>query len=185
MHLENPLERNIYFYSDVEQETIGELTQAIIEIETHDKRLARVSEAYGFKYQPQPIQLYVNSYGGDVYACLGLISIMKSCTTPIHTYVTGCAMSAGFVIAINGHKRFCYGNSTYMLHQLSSVSWGKIQERVERLSEDKRLQKLLDINILEHSNLTKSKLKEVYTTKVDKFYSASAAVDMGLVDVIL
>ncbi len=185
MHLENPLERNIFFYSDVEQETIGELTQAIITIESHDKKLARVSEAYGFKYEPKPIEFYISSYGGDVYSCLGLISIMKACTTPIDTYVTGCAMSAGFVIALNGHKRFCYGDSSYMVHQLSSVSWGKIQERVERLDEDKRLQKLLDKNILEHSNLTKSELKEIYKSKIDKYYSAEDAMGMGLVDVIL
>lgn len=185
MQLENPLNRNIFFYADVSQDTIGEVTQMLIEIETHDKRLAKMSQPLGMSYKPEPIIMYVNSFGGDVYACLGLIAVMQKCTTPIHTYVTGCAMSAGFMLAINGHKRFCYSTSTYMVHQLSNVSWGSIQERDERMVEDRRLQELLNENILTNTSLSKKDLKAIYKAKEDMYISAERAFKLGIVDEIV
>lgn len=185
MILENPLERDLFFYSDVAQDSIGELTQAIIIINRHDEKLANVSQAYGFKYTPDPIRLYVNSFGGDVYACLGLISIMKTSKTPIHTIVTGCAMSAGFIIAISGHKRFCYKNSSYMWHQVSSLNYGKIQEKEENMNEDRRLQTILDNHILDLTKISDKKLKKMYKSKQDKFFSAEKALELGLVDTII
>ena len=185
MNLENPLDRNILFYTDVAQETIGELTGMILNIESHDLQLKKHAKSYGFKYKPEPIKFFINSYGGDAYACLGLVSIMKNCTTPIHTYVSGCAMSAGFILAINGHKRFCYNNSSYMWHQLSSSAIGKLQEQGENIIESDRIQKLLDQVVFENTNLNEKDLKKLYRGKKDKFFSAQRALELGIVDKIL
>jgi ATP-dependent Clp protease protease subunit len=81
-----------------------------------------------------PIVIYIDSYGGSVYQCLGLISVMMNSKTKIHT-IFGVAMSAGFMILISGHKRFSYKHST-LLHQASSFSSGelkKIEEDVEEM----------------------------------------------------
>jgi ATP-dependent Clp protease, protease subunit len=185
MILENPLDRDLFFYSDVAQDSIGELTQAIVYINRHDEKLANISRAYGFTYTPDPIKLYVNSFGGDVYACLGLISIMKTSKTPIHTIVTGCAMSAGFMIAISGHKRFCYNNSSYMWHQVSSLNYGKIQEKEENMIEDRRLQVILDQHILDLTGITTKKLQKMYKSKQDKFFNPEKALELNLVDSII
>lgn len=185
MNLENPLDRNILFYTDVSQETIGELTGMILNIESHDLQLKRHAKSYGFTYKPEPIKFYINSFGGDAYACLGLVSIMKKCTTPIHTIVTGCAMSAGFIIAINGHKRFCHKNSTYMWHEVSSMAIGKLQEQGESIIEGARIQKLLDQEVFDNTNLNEKDLKKLYRGKKDKFFSAQRAIDLGIVDKII
>lgn len=185
MLLDQPLDRKILFYADVTQETIGEVTHAILSIQDHDERLRKSAHLDGHVYNPKPMELYISTYGGDAYACLGLVSIIANCTTPVHTYVTGCAMSAGFIMAIAGHKRFCYKNSTYMWHQLSSVSAGKIQERDEGMVEDTRVQKLLDYAVLKYTNLSKKDLDKLYKTKQDKYLSSEEALAMGAVDEII
>lgn len=185
MNIETPLERDIFFYGDVDQGSIGELTSMIITIESHDKKLAQTGSMYGFSYAPAPIRIFINSFGGDAYACLGLISIIKNCSTPVHTYVTGCAMSAGFLIAINGHERFCYENSTYMIHQMSYGAEGTIENHEDDIIESKRMQEIMDKNILHVSNLTKKELSKLYKTKKDKYMSPEKAMKYGCVDVIL
>lgn len=185
MNLENPFDRNIFFYADVTQEAIGELTAMIVEIESHDLRLKKAAAAYGMVYTPDPIMFYINTPGGDAYACLGLVGIMKNCTTPIHTIVTGCAMSAGFIMAINGHKRFCYESSSYMWHEAGYMALGKTTEHEENMNESVRIQKIFDKNITEKTNLTDKDLKKIYRTKQDKYISSDAALKLGIVDVIL
>ena len=66
------------------------------------------------------IKIYIDSYGGQVYQCFGLIGVMES-KTEIHT-VCSAAMSCGFIILINGHKRFAYRHATPLYHRVSSVS---------------------------------------------------------------
>src|SRR5437763_689012 len=98
-------ERKLYLSAQVSQASMLELTRKIIEINEEDKKLKKLYKAYGFKYKRNPIQIYIDSYGGSVYQCFGLLSVMEKSKTPIHTIVTGCAMSCGFMIAITGHKR--------------------------------------------------------------------------------
>lgn len=185
MHIETPAERDIFFYGDVDQLSIGELTKAIIDIESHDSRLAYTSKMYGFIYEPQPMRIFINSFGGDAYACLGLISIMKNCTTPIHTYVTGCAMSAGFIIAVNGHERYCYENSTYMFHQMSYGSGGTLESHEDDIRESRRLQQVLDENVSTVTGLSNKKLQKLYKRKKDQYLPAAKVLKYGCVDAIL
>jgi ATP-dependent Clp protease protease subunit len=80
--------------------------------------LSKIYEVHDLEYKPKPIKIHIDSYGGAVYQCFGLLGIIKSSKTTIHTLVTGCAMSCGFLIAIAGHKRFAYEKSTYLYHLL-------------------------------------------------------------------
>jgi archaellum component FlaC len=43
---EAPKERNLFFNKQVDQETIGELTKSIVEINEHDEKLKKVYEIY-------------------------------------------------------------------------------------------------------------------------------------------
>lgn len=107
-----PKERNLYFTSQVDQASIAAISKSILEINANDEILRKQYAIYGIEYNPKPIKIYIDSYGGYVYQCFGLLSIMETSKTPIHTIVTGAAMSCGFMMAIHGHKRFrlqvCY-----------------------------------------------------------------------------
>ena len=185
LELPKPKQRNLFFTKDVDAESIAKLTEALIEIEESDNDLKKIYQLNDLEYTPKPIKIYIDSYGGYVYQCYGLLSIMKACKTPIHTIVTGCAMSCGFLMAITGHRRFAYPKSTLMYHQISSGAIGKAKDIEERIVETKRLQKMLEQHTLEHTGITKSKLKEVYKAKFDWYMTAKEALELKVVDEIL
>ena len=131
--------RTLYFYSQVNQESIGTLTKEIIEINELDRYLEKYYELHDLIYQPKPIKIIIDSYGGLLYECFGLLSVMESSKTPIHTIVTGAAMSCGFMILISGHRRFGYSLSTPLYHQVSAcvrVKAKDIEEEEDSSSEE-------------------------------------------------
>tara|TARA_R110000824_G_scaffold65952_8_gene171421 strand:+ start:3590 stop:4150 length:561 start_codon:yes stop_codon:yes gene_type:complete len=183
--LPKPKQRNLYLPEQVNQESMNKLTKSIIEISEDDVYLKKLYALDNLEYSAQPIQLFIDSYGGAVYQCFGLIGVMDKSTTPIHTIVTGAAMSAGFMILISGHKRFGYPHSTPLYHQVSTGFHGKIKDMEEKLEESKRLQKKLEDFTLERTKISEKKLKEILENKVDWYMTAEEALSLGVIDGIL
>lgn len=180
-----PKKRDLFFTKQVDQSSIGELTQKIIEINQDDEHLKKIYNVYGLTYNPEPIQIYIDSYGGQVYQCFGLLSVMERSSTSIHTIVTGCAMSAGFMILISGHKRFAHKLSTPLYHQVSSGAIGTVKDMEEKVEESKRLQKQLESIVKEKTDISKKKLKEIFDTKKDWYMTSEEALELNVVDEIL
>ena len=180
-----PKDRTLFFAKDVELETIESLSIAITNINDDDDHLEKLYSVYDMKYKRKPIKIMIDSYGGYIYQCLGLIGIMEDSKTPIHTYATGAAMSCGFIILISGHKRFGYRHSTPMYHQVSTGFLGKTQDMEESYIETKRLQKKFEELTLEKTTISKAKLKEILKTKKDWYMDANEALSAGVIDEIV
>jgi len=180
-----PRERNLYLPKQVDQASMNELTKSIIDINDSDEHLGKLYNVYGLKYKPKPIKIYIDSYGGKVYQCFGLIGVMEKSKTQIHTIVTGAAMSCGFIILINGHRRFAYRHATPLYHQVSSGFFGKVQDMEEKLEETKRLQLKIEEMTLRLTNISKKKLTEILKNKKDWFMTADNALELGVVDEIV
>lgn len=141
------------------------------------------------KNTSQPIiPIYIDSYGGDVYALMAMIDIIESCEKPIATICVGKAMSCGAVLLACGEKghRYISKNSTIMIHDVSSFSEGKSEEIKSDAAETERLQKqfykMLD---------TKCERKDGYFDKLvfnkgrsNLYLDAEQCVKHGLVDEI-
>jgi ATP-dependent Clp endopeptidase proteolytic subunit ClpP len=137
----------------------------------------------------QPIiPIYIDSYGGDVYALMAMIDIIESCEKPIATICVGKAMSCGAVLLACGAKghRYISKNATIMIHDVSSFSEGKSEEIKSDAAETERLQKqfykMLD---------TKCERKDGYFDKLvfnkgrsNLYLDAEQCVKHGLVDEI-
>ncbi len=183
--LPKPKPRTLYLPEQVNQESMNKLTKAIIEINKSDDYLKKLYAISDIDYNPKPIEIYIDSYGGAVYQCMGLLGVMEKSVTPIHTIVTGCAMSCGFMILISGHKRFGYKLSTPLYHQVSTGFRGKVQDMEESLEETKRLQKMIEKITLARTEIPKKKLKEVLKNKVDWYMTAKEALELGVIDGII
>ena len=179
------MNREYLFNKQVDQSSIGEVTQFILDVNADDAYLKKMYKLHGLHYKPQPIEIIIDSYGGYVYQILGLVSIMQNSKTPIHTICTGAAMSCGFIMLICGHKRFAYPLATPMYHQVSSVVYGTVKTMEEDVVESKRLQNILEQLTLENTNITKKKLKKIYQTKHDWFMTADEALELGVIDEII
>lgn len=183
--LKLPKNRDLFFIKQVDQASIGELTQKIVEINQDDEHLKKLYSVYNLDYKPDPIKIYIDSYGGAVYQCFGLLSVIERSQTPVHTIVTGCAMSAGFMILICGHERFAHRLSTPLYHQVSSGASGTAKEMEEKMEEVKRLQGQLEDIVKEKTKISKKKLREIFDNKVDWYMTAKEAEELGVIDEIL
>jgi ATP-dependent Clp protease protease subunit len=91
------------------------------------------------------IPVIVDSYGGQVYSLLSMISEIQSSKLPVATIVESKAMSAGailFSFGTEGH-RYCAPNATLMIHEVSSFQFGKVEELKVDAEETDRLNTLI------------------------------------------
>ena len=183
--LPKPRGRNLYLPDQVNQESINKLTKSIIEINENDVFLKKTYAIYEMDYNPPPIKLYIDSYGGAVYQCFGLLGVIEKSKTPVHTIVTGAAMSCGIMILITGHKRFGYEHSTPLYHQVSTGFKGKVQDMEETLGEAKRLQEKIEEMTLQRTNISRKKLNQILKNKIDWYMTAEEALSLGVIDEII
>jgi ATP-dependent Clp protease protease subunit len=89
------------------------------------------------------IPIVIDSYGGQVYSLMSMISDIKHSKIPVATIVQGKAMSCGailFSFGAEGH-RYMDPDATVMIHDVSSMSWGKVEEIQASAEETSRLNK--------------------------------------------
>jgi ATP-dependent Clp protease protease subunit len=83
----------------------------------------------------KPIDVYISSYGGEVYAGLGLYDILMKSKCRIRTHAVGKIMSMAFLIYLSGGERYSTEFSTFMNHSISSMAWGKLYELKAEVKE--------------------------------------------------
>ena len=94
----------------------------------------------------QPIiPIVVDSYGGEIYSLLSIISEIQNSKIPVATICESKAMSAGAVLFSFGTEGFRYiaPNATLMIHEVSSFSLGKVEEIKSDSKETDRLNNLI------------------------------------------
>ena len=89
------------------------------------------------------IPVVIDSYGGQVYSLMSMISAIKNSELPVATIVEGKAMSCGSILFSFGEEglRFMDPNATLMIHDVSSMTIGKIEEIKASAEESDRLNK--------------------------------------------
>ncbi|MAH43631.1 hypothetical protein CL614_08000 [archaeon] len=87
------------------------------------------------------IPIEIDTFGGQVYSLMAMISSIKTSKTPVATIVQGKAMSCGAILASFGSEglRFMDKDSTMMIHDVSSYAFGKIEELKSDVREAERL----------------------------------------------
>ena len=90
----------------------------------------------------QPVvPIIIDSYGGQVYSLMSMISDINHSKIPVATIVQGKAMSCGallFSFGTEGH-RYMDPDATLMIHDVSSMKWGKVEEVKAGAEETERL----------------------------------------------
>lgn len=91
------------------------------------------------------IPIIVDSFGGIVYSLLGMIDIINSMKVPVATIGIGKHMSCGAILLSAGTEGYRYMSplSSLMVHDVSSASWGKVEEIKADAKETDRLNELL------------------------------------------
>lgn len=89
------------------------------------------------------IPIVIDSYGGQVYSLMAMISAIKASRVPVATIIEGKAMSCGAILFSFGAegKRYMDPDATLMIHDVSSGAWGKVEEIKADAKEVERLNK--------------------------------------------
>jgi len=87
------------------------------------------------------IPVVIDSYGGQVYSLMAMISTIQHAELPVATIVSGKAMSCGAILFTFGEQgyRFMDQNATVMIHDVSSMDMGKVEELKASAKEADRL----------------------------------------------
>lgn len=103
------------------------------------KFAAEMAQAHNTGQEVIPI--VIDSYGGQVYSLMSMIAAIKDAELPVATIVEGKAMSCGAVLFSFGREgyRFMDSNATVMIHDVSSMDFGKVEELKAGAKEADRL----------------------------------------------
>ena len=167
-------DRVIWIDADID-ETILEISRLIMMFNKEDQGIP-VEER-------KPIKILVYTYGGEGQACFSLLDTIALSKTPVYTVNMGASMSAGLLILLAGHKRFCLKNSTALAHSGSGGTSGTYEQTEAQMSDYKHFVKIMRDYIMDRTNidqktLTKHKNGEWYLYAEDQ-------VKYGIVDAIV
>lgn len=156
-------------------ETILEVSKLIMNFNKEDKDIPIE--------QRKPIKLLLYSYGGDGQACFSLLDIISLSKTPVWCINMGVAMSAGLLILLAGHKRFCLKNSTALAHSGSGGTSGSYETTEAQMKDYKHFVQTMRDYIMER---TKIDSKLMNKKKSQEWYIyAPEQVELGIVDKII
>lgn len=133
----------------------------------------------------QPIDVMVNSCGGEINSGLLMYDVIQSSTAPIRMYCAGKAYSmAAILIACGMHGRYILPHGELMLHQpLLGNQVGGNASSLKSIS-DSLLETKAKINAILSKHTGKNVEEIEQMTSFDHYFTAEEAVDAGLCDEI-
>lgn len=175
-------DNRLYFlYGDITTKNCASIAYDITKINLEDNEKDKKEK----DFKREPIHIYINSYGGSVYAMWMLIDAIESSKTPVYTYCNGYCMSAAFQIFLAGHKRYISRHSTLMYHQIYCWRSGKYQDLVDDREHTDHLNEQIENYVIERTKLTADDLQQIREKKKDTYFSALNAIDRGIADEII
>lgn len=133
----------------------------------------------------QPINMYINSPGGSVYAGLAIYDTMQMITSPVSTVAVGVTASMGTVLLAAGAagRRYALPHATIHMHPASSGAQGYTEDVRIAFREQERVQTQLFQLVSKHS---KRHWREIeHDFERDRWMNAMEAREYGLVDEVL
>lgn len=185
-NLQLPSPELLTYYRDLEDRTIWidyGVDESILEVSKLIMYFNKLDKGIPVE-ERKPIKLLLYSYGGDGQACFSLLDVISLSKTPVWTVNMGVAMSAGLLILLGGHKRFCLKNSTALAHSGSGGASGTFEQTEAQMKDYKRFVDTMRNYIIERTNIdtktwNKYKSKEWYLYSEDqiKYHVVDKIID--------
>ncbi len=132
-----------------------------------------------------PIQMYINSPGGQVYAGMAIYDTMQMIPNPISTLAVGMTASFGTVLLTAGTKgqRYALPQATIHMHQPLGGVQGQASDIEIQAKEILRLKSRLNEILSMHTGQSIETIEK--DTERDFYLTAKHAVEYGLVDQVM
>lgn len=132
-----------------------------------------------------PIQMYINSPGGQVYSGLAIYDTMQMISNPVSTVAVGVTASFGTILLTAGTKgqRYALPHATLHMHQPLGGASGQASDIEIQAKEILRLKSRLNEILSKHTGQSLEVIDS--DTERDFYMDAKSAVDYGLIDQVL
>ncbi len=162
-------ERIIFLGSPIDSETANVITAQLLLLDSQSSE--------------QPINLFINCPGGEVYAGLAIYDVMQYISAPVHTNCVGIAMSMGSVILMAGAQgnRVALPHSRIMIHAGSAgFPRSSLPDLEVQAREFTDIRDMMEEIYQRHTGHPRDKLRR--DMERDRFMSPEQAVEYGLID---
>jgi ATP-dependent protease ClpP protease subunit len=169
--------QHIYFYSDITNESVGNLQKLLMEASK-----TVVSES-GIKTTPKPIVIHLSSTGGNCSSMNIFNVFSQTQRLPLCVIIEATCESAATELQILAPYRVMVDYSTYLIHDATGGSYGKIANTV-------KTQTYFYNQWLNYIELLRKRTK-LTNEEIDKFLSRDLLIDSnyclkhGIIDRIL
>lgn len=172
---------DLYIYDYVKGDSTDWWTGEKIESETSANYIQQQLES---AKDVSNINIYINSYGGEVKEGLAIYNQLKRHTAYKTVYVDGFACSIASVIAMAGDKVVMGNNTLMMIHHASTGAWGNADELRKAANDVEVIDKASCSSYLAKAG---NKLSEEALNKLldsQTWLNASQCLEYGLCDEI-
>lgn len=166
----------VFFYCDVCEESVAELTHAVKKIELETR--VSLSKLGLYKQMPE-VTLHIRSDGGDLYAGLAAMDFLQNSDVHVTTIGEGCVASAATLIFLGGDVRIIRRHAYVLIHQIGSDLWGKYEDLKAEMVQNDRIMRDLKKIYLRETKLPEHKLAKML--KRDVYLSYRKCVKYGVV----
>ena len=156
------------------------------EVESQMANLIVAQLLYLNREDPErPIQMYVHSPGGEVYAGMAIYDTMQEISAPVVTTAVGVTASFGTILLTAGAAghRHALPNATIHMHQPLGGAQGQASDIVIQANEIMRLKERLNDILVFHTQREREVIER--DTDRDIYFGAEQAVEYGLIDSVL
>ena len=165
-------ERKLFLEGEINQEKACAFVQKILFLCKEDDE--------------KPIDVLINSPGGEILSGLLIYDCIQSCKTTIRMFCMGIAYSMGALLFASGnHGRFLFPHSELMLHEpLLGNRVGGNASSIRSIS-DSLMESRNKMNqiLAKHTGKTIEEIEEA--TSFDHYYSPEESVAFGLADAVI
>lgn len=133
----------------------------------------------------EDIQMFINSYGGEITAGMAIIDTMNYIKCDISTIAVGLAASMGTVLLVSGtkSKRFALPNSKIHIHQPIGGVQGQASDIAIEAEEIIKTREALYKILANKTGKTQKQIEK--DADRDKYFTAKEAMEYGIIDKVI
>lgn len=144
---------------------------------------ANILEAQLQEAEGKPLDIYINSYGGEVFEGFAIYNILKRYTGYKTVYIDGIAASIASLIALSGDKLIMPDASLFMIHNASGGCFGTADEMEKMAATLRQINQVLVNVYVQRTGCTVQQIQEYMAQ--EKFFNAKECLELGFADEII
>jgi len=186
---DTPKLRTMGIIGDIEEDKTSDILYSMLVMKQTSQKEVLVDpenlEA-GTRFEVEPFEIMISTYGGSAAEMFGVYDTMRRIQEdcPIHTCGIGKVMSAGVLLlaaGTKGHRRIG-ANCRVMVHDIRGGAGGDVSDIENEFNEIKWTQDKYIELLANETDMTKNYIKKLLNKKVNSYFSAKEAVELGIAD---